>query len=72
MQASTRPVFKTPAQMVNQMTSRRRVSVRVCLCTVCTRAQQVTGTMDNKTFNGLFSHFPFQQGRAVKGPNNCF
>lgn len=56
--------------MVNHMTSRRRAFMHVCFCTVCTRGQRVTGTMDNKTFNSLFSQFPFCQGRAVNKPNN--
>lgn len=64
-EAKHRPL--TPAQMVNHMTSRRRVHVFYACKSVCARGQWLTGTKDNKTFKSLFHSFPFQRGRGA----NC-
>lgn len=63
------PVFVTPAQMANHMTSGREVCSIYACAWEGRRGQYVTRTMDDTTFNSLFSRLPFQQNRAGNSQN---
>lgn len=60
----------TPAQMVNHMTSRRRVhGFHACVHVCVQEVSEWPRTMDNKTFNSLFHRLPCQRSGAANNQN---
>lgn len=67
---SSGPALLTPAQMVNHMTSRRRVhGFHACVHVCVQEVSEWPGTMDNKTFNSLFHRLPCQRSGAANNQN---
>lgn len=67
---SSGPALLTPAQMVNHMTSRRRVhGFHACVHVYVQEVSEWPGTMDNKTFNSLFHRLPCQRSGAANNQN---
>lgn len=67
---SSGPALLTPAQMVNHMTSRRRVhGFHACVHVYVQEVSEWPGTMDNKTFNSLFHRLPCQRSAAATNQN---